>query len=349
MGLKRRSSLVDLILASSIIANSIPGIALGQNTLGQESGTTIPTSPGNQLNSASIQAQNQACIPYSPTFVPCRDDWRTIRKGQSQEEGAQVFPLFGATHYFTLGCYQGSIRLRADYKCGERGGSGELRILGYLDDQSIIRSVGIYSMHFYPLSIKQTNISKKTYEIDINEVQGITSYATTDERFVPSSFLGNKVEQVVEKGLQAILKTVGVKVNISDLNDAEKLLAELVDYGRDIKRQTIIQQGNWLTGGNHVHLNDFEWYCYGLLGKIFRVNVFDVNLYSKANSGLIPRKVVLFETKITMGEESIKALILDIEIAGYTQNWLAGNRDVCNIMISVPMDVEAELQRRGLK
>jgi hypothetical protein len=332
------SRTLDLLLAGVLAVNSLPSVTLGQTN--QASNSAGGPNPNTLV-----------CKPYSPVFNPDKEDWKTIRQAQalSMEDGQRAYLLAQRGESFDLNCHRGQLQLRIEYKCGKNGGSGELRGLLYVDDSSLVRSVGLDRVVFDPLSIEETNLSKKTYEIDINESRRIVSYANTNERPVKSSFLGDKAEEVVAKGIQAIVRAAGEKVNLSDIEDAKKLLGEIVNYELDVQRQRAIQLGNHITGGNHVYLNEITWSSYSLLDKIFNIHLFDTNLFAKANDNRIPRKVVLWEVTIPLGEESIKGIILSVDVVGYRQRWLTGHRDTYKVVFSIPLDVQKELASRGIR
>ncbi len=332
------SRTLDLLLAGVIAVNALPLVALGQ--------TNQSSSSADSPNPSTL-----VCKPYSPVFNPDSEDWKTIRQAQalSMEDGQRAYLLAQRGESFDLNCHRGYLQFRADYTCGKNGGSGELSLLLYIDDQSIIRSVGFDKANFFPLSNKETNLSKKLYEVDANETYRIVSSANTQERLVKSSYLGDKVEDVVEKGIQAIVKAAGEKVNLSDITDARKLLAEMVNQGRDVQRQRIIQTGNHLTGGKPVYLNEVIWRSYGIIDELFDVHLLDANLFAKANTGRIPRKVVVLRAVIPIGEEAITGLIIGVNIVGYRQSWLSGIRDEYQLLLNIPLNVQEELARRGIK
>jgi hypothetical protein len=309
--MKTPSTLETLLLAGGIVIGSIPGLILGQ--------TNQSSQEQQNQKARKIELQNQACIPYAPSFCPDREDWNTIWTAERSHE-PRVVPINGngVHEIFRLGCYTGTINIKADYFSGKNGGSGGVRAFIYLDDQSIMRAISLKSVKAYPISIDETNLSTKTYEVDVNEKLRIVASANTEEMRAPSFSLGSKIEDVVEKGVQIILKAAGAKLTLSDIDAAKKLFEYAFDYQRTVDEQRVTQRGNHLAGGFHVYTNPIT--------KTF-LGFPDLNPNTKIDDGLIQKKVPVYVIEINQGEEAIVALILDIELVGYRQAWRLGVRD----------------------
>ena len=161
---------------------------------------------------------------------------------------------------------------------------GKLRFLVYfLDEKEWYNSKSIYDFHLYYFSENETKLSIKTFEVNLNQLRGLTNYWDIRERRLEGEEIVNKFE----KGLYTVTKKL-FKVRKKDLKEVMwgiDYLKDMISYER---KQELVQIANLITG-NHVYVRDLKY------------NAFATFLW-QADKGV--RAVKLAEFEISRGELS---------------------------------------------
>ncbi len=266
-----------------------------------------------------------------------KKEYLSKRLDETMEMATKFRGTHLATHSFPFEMKDGGGKINIQFECiqGKKGYGKGLRTLVYLDRESW-RSLrrGIYSAWLVFFSTKETKISSKIYELNIDQHYGYVNYEPLKQRVIEGDYYIEKVKG----GVFTILKKA--KIKKKDINK----IFFIKDVAKDIKQFKLDKQftdiGNRITG-DRVWKNEFYYDGYGFLDDI----LFEGRL----------RAPKVIDLEIMRGEDSIKGYAAIVEVVDYKNLYVLKKPVILKRIgggkgaIAAPLPVKELMKKYGIK